>query len=859
MAGGRKLYRFLLKLYPARFREEYAAPLEQQFCDEYAETRSRRQRILFWVRAVRDLASAIPREGIRELGQDLRFATRVYRQRSLVTILALTALALSIGATTGVFSVLNALLIRSLPFREPERLVQVQMPPVNPISGRSAFYRWRDANSYLEDTATYSTAAMTLGLEQNALRVGVAETSANFFSLLGTEPILGRAFVPDEDLAGRDGVAVIGYGLWQEQFGGDPRVLGKTIPVNGTPMMVIGVAPPTFDFPGKTAVWTPTVFDFRKLSKTGVGFWETVGRLKPGLALAGARSRFEADVAQRHPESLKRAAKGPYVAMLPMLIPLREQLAGKVRQASWVLMGVVIFVLLIACANVGHLLLSRLTERRQELAIRAALGASRARLVQQLITESLLLTFLAAASGLGVAYWASRLVGSVQPAQLAAQNYTILDWRVLAFAVGLAALTGILFGVLPASLMGRMQPSADPLRLPAGGRASGANRLRIVLIALQAGLTLVLVAGSVLMGRTFLRLMETDLGFQTDHVATLNVSLAGTRYEANRIEREYYRQALDRLRAVPGVESAGAVSYLPLIDNIYGAMRYSLDPAREGPAAVINWATPDYFRTMKTGLVKGREFTAADRAGSERVMIVNDTFARELGVEHVVGKRLWDYRGKVQTTVVGVVRTERLRGPADPGRAQVYFPMEQFPPDFVTFVVRVRGNPRAYLAVCRDALRQVDPQIPVYDVKTLQQRLADNTARPRFYTTAILFFGGFALLLALIGIYGVTAYSIGQRTHEIGVRLAVGAAYGDVRLLLLRQTFLPALAGMVSGTAGALALGRSLQHLISSAPRVDVWSCVWASLVLLAAAAVAAWLATRRILEMDPTNALRAE
>lgn len=864
MALAHDVYRLLLKLYPARFREEYAAPLEQQFRDDYAEARSAGERLSFWGRAVRDLAMSLPREFGREVAHDLRFALRVYRQRSLVTFLALAALALGIGATTGVFSVLDAVLLRSLPFAEPDRLVVVEDAPVNAFDGRSAFHEWWSGHAYLDGVTAYSPHEMNVEANGAAVRGTVAETTAAFFDLLGRRPVLGRAFAPEEETPGRDGVAVIGHGFWQQRFGGDPRALGKTVRVNGTPLVIVGVAPPAFDFPQRTVVWTPTIFDTHMISKSGLPFRRTLGRMNRGLSLAAARSRFRADVARRNPDFLKRKVgmtpDGTILTTHPELLPLREELAGPLSQASFVLLGMVAFVLLVACANVGHLLLSRLSERRDELAIRAALGASRARLVQQLITESVVLTSAAAAGGLVIAYWVSRLAASVLPAQLAAQNYTVLNWRVLAFAVALAALTGIAFGVLPASLIGRAQPSADAWRSRSRGRP-GASRLRTALIVLQAALTLALVAGSALMGRTFVRLMGTDLGFRTDHVVTLNVSLAGSRYETGRTERDYYRQAVDRLRALPGVESAAAIQYLPLmpVEGFRGT-GFMASPQEKGMGtfAILNYATPGYFRTVGTAVLDGRDFDNADRAGSERVMVVNEAFARELGPGRAVGRRLWDYQGR-EVTIVGVVRTERLSGPASREMAQVYLAVDQSRPGFATLVARVRGNPASLLSMCRDAIGSVDHQVPVYDIATLDERLAKNTALPRFYTTAILFLSGFALLLALSGVYGVTNYSIGQRTHEIGLRLAVGAGHANLRLLLLRQTLLPALAGTVIGIAGAFGLGRSLQHLVSGVEPLDRWSCVLASAVLLATAAVAAWAATRRILRVDPATALRAE
>ena len=858
MADHIRYYRFLLKLYPARFREEFAAPLERQFSDEYRETYGAGLRALFWLRTLADWAVTVPAEMARELGQDVRYAVRVYRRRTLVTTLALSALALAIGATTGVFSVLNAVLFRGLPFRDPARLVEVQEVQVDEDNGRAAFYGWRNGNPYLEDAAAYAAAGnyteMNLSLDAaGSRRVNVAETSANFFSMLGTEVRFGRAFAADEDLEAKDTVAVIGYGLWQECFGGDPTVLGSTIRLNRAPVTVIGVAPPAFDYPERTAVWTPTIFHQKRLPKFIAFPGNVIGRVREELTLAQAGRMYEAEMRRLHPESLK----GPE-RHRAKLVPLRDRLAGPVRQASLVLLGAVVLVLLIACANVAQLLLSRLAERRQELMVRAALGASRARLVQQLITECSLLTLAATAAGLGVAKWAARLVSLAQPATLSIQRYTILDWRVLAFATGTALLTGLLFGVLPASLMGRMLPAGDVVDSQPGARSRGAGRMRALLVAVQAALAVVLVAGSVSMGRSFLRLMGIDLGYRTGHVVTLNVSLIGTSHEGQAAWRQYYGDALERLRAVPGVESAGATSLLPLMRGLTESARFTLDDRHVDDVGVRE-AGPDFFRSIGSALVAGREFTAADQRTSEQLVIVNEDFARALGGgADLVGRKISGYRGKAYT-VVGVVRTVRQAGPGYGIGPDVYRDMDQQPRSWATFTAKVRGDAERYLALCRDAVQAVDAQVPVYDVKTLDQRLSENLARPRLYTSAVLFLGVFALLLAVVGTYGVASYSITQRTHEIGVRIAVGASPRGLRGMLLRQSMLPVACGALAGVAGAGALGRYLQNLMTHADPTGPWTCAVAAAALAATAALAVWTATGRIVRMDPTAALRAE
>ncbi|HTQ56811.1 MAG TPA: ABC transporter permease [Bryobacteraceae bacterium] len=857
MRNPNRIYRLFLKLYPARFREEYTGPLERQFADDYRDAIASGATLPFWVRLIKDLLVSLAAEILRETAQDLCYALRVYRRRLLVTGLALTALTLGIGATTGVFSVLNAVLWRSLPFRDPDRLVELRG---GVMRSRADYYQWQSTNTYLSDAATFSSGDMNLDLGGDSVRTKVAETSAGFFRTLGVEPVFGRSFASDEDLQGHDAVAVIGYGLWQQLFAGNTAVLGKEVILNGTSMTVIGVAPPSFDYPGRTTVWMPTAFDIEKVPKSGVVFWRTLGRLKSGLPLVRANSMYRAEMPQLNPPKSNRKPPADFSRSVPELVPLRDQLAGPVRQASLVLLGIVAFVLLIACANVAHLLLSRFAERRQELAVRAALGASRARLVQQLITESTLLTLSASAAGLAIARWAAKVAAMVQPAPLETQGYTVLDGRVLAFALAVAALTGILFGVLPAIVMGRTQPSADPLRSHGGAQGAGVNRVRFTLIAMQSALTLMLVAGSFLMGRAFLKLLNTDLGFHTDQVVTLNVSLSGTRYDANHTQAEYYRQALERLRAIPGVQSAAAAQFLPLVENSYMGQQFTLDSTHKVPVTLTLPVSAGYFQTMRTRILDGREFTVADRAGSDAVMIVNQAFARQLGMgERIVGRKISGWRGDKQYTIVGVVADERLSGPSWEPHQAAFFPIDQWTPGFVTFVARVRGRAESYLAACRDTLRQLDPHIPVYDLRTFDQRLSDNLKQPRFYTIAVLFFAGFALLLALIGIYGMAAYSVTRRRHEIGVRMAVGANFAQVRFMLLRETLLPLMVGIAAGVAAAIAVANSLKALIYRAPALDGATCGGAAFLLSLAAVVAVWSATRRILKLDPIRTLRVE
>jgi len=565
---------------------------------------------------------------------------------------------------------------------------------------------------------------------------------------------------------------------------------------------------------------------------------------------------FEADAEHLSPGALKRDFENR-----PLLIPLHDQLARNVRQASLVLMAAVGFVLLIACANVANLLLTRTTERRGELVIRAALGASRARLVQQLLSESVLLSFIAVLAGFPVAYWAAGLATLVQPAELAAQLYTILDWRVLGFAIGIALATGLLFGVVPAWMVRHLQPSGDLVRMQGSGQRN--SKLGGLLIATQVALTMVLLAGSVTMARSFLHLLGTDIGFRADHLVTVSVSLSGTREASESRQQQYYRDALDRLRAVPGVESAAAVDFLPLNASSFMGASLFTDTGRETSMVVIGKVTADYFQTMSTQVVYGREFLPADAKEAnetEKVAILTEGTARQVAEgSAVIGRKITLRGSKEAFTIVGVVRPVRHQGPEKPGTEEVFFPFDRYSSNFATFIARVRGNAGDSLAVCRDAVQSVDREIPVFGVKTYQQRLDETLAVPRFRTTVFLFFGGFALLLAIAGIYGVSSYSITQRRREIGVRIAIGASAQGVRAMILRQALWPIGAGMLIGFGGAAWQGQLLEHLLPAAPPVDMAASAAAAMMLALVALIAIWTATGSVLELNPIEVLKSE
>jgi predicted permease len=838
-----KLYRWLLNLYPARFREEYAGPLEQQFRDDYRESDNR---VKLWLSALRDLAWSIPVELARELRQDLSHSLRVHARRPFVMIFTIAILALAIGGATGVFSVVNAVLLKSLPFRDPDRLVVLSDFDVHG-STSAEFHHWRTSSAYLDDAVQAYTAEVNVGGVSVPTRIVVAQTSFNFFSALGAEPMVGRAFAPSEDLPGNDGVGVISHALWQQLFAGDPRVLGSTLTLNGTSVTIIGVAPPGFDYPHKSSVWTPTAFDLARFPSQGAA-WSPFGRLKNGLSFVQARQMFDAEAS--------RIKREPWMVDFPppKMIPLRAQLADNIREASLTLMIAVGFILLIACANVANLLLTRTSERRGELVIRAALGASRSRLVQQLMSESVLLSSIAAVAGLAVAFWAAKIATHAQPAELASQQYTILDGRVLAFAIGVAILTGLLFGVVPALLVRHLQPSGDLVRARFSGHRTA--RMRGVLIAMQVALTMILLAGSVTMGRSFLRILGAGMGFDASHLVTVNVSLAGTNHRSQARKAAYYHDALDRLRAVAGVESASAAYNLP-VDNMFGVGTITMESGRESSPLLNNRVTPDYCRTMGVPLIFGREFTASDTG---RVAILSEGAARQVADgPSAIGRKITPLGEKEPYTIVGVVRATRFVSPDSEVREQYSLPVFQNVPDYATFVIRVGGDASDSLAACRDAVQSIDRDVPVFNTKTLQQRVDESVSGVRFRTTIFAFFGGFALLLAVAGIYGVSSYSITQRRREIGVRIAIGASAQGVRGMILRQALWPIAVGLLIGVGGAVWQGRLLEHLLSSAPPLDMAACTASAALLAAVAIVAIWIATSRVLELNPIEVLKSE
>jgi putative ABC transport system permease protein len=787
----------------------------------------------------------------REVFQDLKYTLRLWASRSWHAGLAIAALAIGIGANTGVFSVVDALLLRSLPFHEPDRLALLHQF-IPPHDSAKAFHEWRRQSAYLADTALFEEIDVNLGGAGVASRAHVAQASWNFFSVLGTQPVLGRGFAPEDEvdgtgwgLPGRNAMAVIGYGLWQELFGGDAKALGTTVRIDGIPLTVIGVAPRGFDYPGRAVLWKPAAFG------GGNNGWGTVARLKPGIAWPQARAAFAVEA-----ERLSPKQEGNDDRLRPRMMSLRDGLAGPVKNASLLFMGAVLLVLLIACTNVANLLLARTADRATELSIRSALGASRARITRQLLTECVLLSSVATLVGLLVGYWTTLVAAQVEPAPLGAQGYSILNGRVLGFTLMVSVVTAVVFGVFPAVYAGRMHGFGAR----GGSRTRGWRLVRESLVGAQVMLTMILLAGSVSVGRAIVHLMRIDRGYDVKGVVTVNVSLDGTTHRLNKGQLPYFEEVLARIRSLPGVRAASATEFLPLYASGFVGGPFGLDGR---PAKLNSTMVPvlsGYFETMGGRILYGREFTDAEVRAGAKVAIVNERFAAGFGApEDAVGHQLTS-EGDKPWRIVGVVKgMEYETDPTLANSNQVFIPSDTPGSFFSTFVARVDGRAEDHLAAMRDTIQSVDPQVPVFGVKTMEQRLDEIFAAPKFYRTAVWIFAGFALLLAVIGIYGIVSYGVVQRSQEMGVRMALGTTPARLRSTLLRESLLMVAAGAIPGIAGARLTGRFLEALVDGAKPIDWVASAGLVGFLALVASVGIWAATRRIAKMDIMEILRAD
>lgn len=781
--------------------------------------------------------------------QDLRYALKLWASRPWQTGFAIVALAIGIGANTGVFSVVNALLLRSLPFHEPDRLALVH-EFIPPHDTARQFHEWALQSKYLADAALFEEFDVNLGGIPVVSRAHVAQTSWNFFSVLGTQLVLGRGLASEDEvdaagwgLPGRNGAAVISYGLWQQLFGADPKALGATIRLDGNPLTVVGVAPPGFDFPRGAVLWKPAAFS------PGNNGWATVARLRPAVSWSQARAAFALGAKLQSP---KQEGQDD---LHPSITSLQDALAGSAKNASLMFMGAVVLVLLIACTNVANILTARTADRISEFSIRSALGASSGRLARQLFTEGLLLSFVATLVGLMIAYWTTSLAAKVEPPTVASQSYSVLDARVLAFTAVVSILTALMFTILPSLYLIR----GPALGIRGRNRPHGSRLVREILVATQVTLTIILIAGSVSLGRAFIDLMNIDRGYDVKQVVTVSVSLDGTTHQLDKRQIPYFEQVLDRVRSLPGIRAASATEFLPLYASAFVGGPFGLDGRPAARSSTMIPVMGEYFRTMGTSILYGREFTDAEVHSGARVAVVNQRFAAGFGAsQHALGHQLTNDSDSWR--IVGVVKgMEYETDPTTAHGNEVFIPSTDPGSFFSTFVVRVDGRAEKRVAEVRDVIQSVDPQVPVFSAKTMEQRLDEVFAGANFYRTAVSFFAAFALLLAVMGIYGIVSYAVVQRTQEMGIRLALGTTSNRLRGMLVRQGLLLVLASAIPGIAGAELSGRFLETLIDGAKPIGLTTSAGLIFLFALVAATSIWSASRRIARFDITAILRSE
>jgi predicted permease len=820
---------------------------------------------------IRDLIHEIRGGGwLEDVGQDLRYGARTLWKNPGFTLIAVLTLSLGVGANTAIFTVVNAALLRGLPYRAPERLVHLFETTPQKAYGQREFsypdYQDYQRSRAFEGLAAYTGGGGILTGRGEPQRVFAPAASANFFSVLGVEPLLGRTFRAGEDSPGAERVTVLTYGMWRRTFGGDPSVIGQALTINNTQYTVVGVLPASFQFALRQAdLWLPYQPTPNQLSRRFMHGTNLIGRLSPGVSLEQAHAETGA-IARRIAEEYKESHAGVRL----LLTPLQEQVTGSVKPALLALMAAVGFVLLMVCANVASLLLGRSLARQKEIALRAALGAPRGRIIRQLLTEAALLSSLGGLGGLLVAWLGlGALVSALPQNQRSAMPFfeTLrLDPGILLFALALALLTGLVFGLAPA-----LQASRLDLRgaLKEGGRASGGaarRRLRNTLVVAEIALAVVLLIGAGLMMKSLLRLTQVNLGFDPTNVLTMTVVLPQAKYaETNRIIA-YYQQLQERLAALPGVTGAGAVSQLPLQPG--NTTRFIVEgepapPPDQETEANIRVASAGYFPALGIPLAQGRNFAESDKAESPQVVIINQSLAEKLfGGRSPVGRRLLFPAFPNQAVeIVGVVGDVRTTGLDQAARPVLYYPFTQNAGIGMNLVARAKTDASAIANAVRNECRALEPDVAIFNVQTMETMIAQTPAafmrRLPAWLTGI--FAGIALLLAAFGIYGVVSYSVSQQTREIGVRMAMGAQVADILKLVLRQGLMLAGAGVVLGTAAALALTRWLDSLLYEVSARDPLTFALVVGALTLVALLACYIPARRATKVDPMVALRIE
>jgi putative ABC transport system permease protein len=817
--------------------------------------------------------------------QDLRYGARMLLKTPALTFIVILALALGIGANTAIFSVLNAVVLRPLPYDHAEQLLFLneRSPVLDEMSiSYPNFTDWRNQNHVFEKIGVYNRNSYNLTGYGEAERILAGQVSADLFSALRVNAAIGRVFTNDEDKPGGQPVVVLSNALWQRRFGGQISILNQQLTLNGKSYTVIGVMPPDYAFPSRVDMWVPV----GQLS--GDPNWQqrgnhpglyAVARLKPGITQAQAQADMNTiatNLNQQYPNS--NANDGVRIRTM------MEVLVGEaVEQTLWILFGAVAFVLLIACANIANLLLARATARRKEMAIRAAMGAGRWRIARQLLTESLLLAVVGGGIGLAIAQLVIRMILFASPTAIPRSREITVDWRVLAFTLAVSVVTGILFGLVPAIQAGEVDVHET---LKEAGRGTSARHwLRSSLVIVEVATTMVLLIGAGLMIRSFYRLENVNPGFSYQQLTSFTVSLPQKKYVSEDQRAQFYNQLLQDIRTLPGVQSVAAASGLPLGNNGWQTS-FIVDgrpapPPGDKPLMEACTVTPDYFRAMNIPLLRGRYFTDHDDrsfiAGRDlskmnegdrlingsNVIIIDEEFARRYWPnEEAVGKRIrFGSDSKAPALeVVGVVGRVKMESlDADSNRVQGYFAFSQLPFTGMTVIVKGNGDPNQLIASARNQVKALDPDQPIYNIRTMDEIRGESVAPQRLNLMLLSIFAGIAFVLAVVGIYGVMSYAVTQRTHEIGIRMAIGAQPSDVFRMILGQGMLLTVAGLIAGLIGAFALTRLMSTMLFGVKPTDPATFAGVALLLTAVALVACYIPGRRATKVDPVNSLRYE
>jgi putative ABC transport system permease protein len=798
----------------------------------------------------------IERKGGMQMGsfiQDLRFGARMLLKQPGFTLLAVLTLALGIGANTAMFSVVNAVLLRPLPFPEAERLMLVEAKGPDNFAAPDFRDLATQNRSFSHLGAYFGNATFNLAGGREPERVNGARISAGLLPTLGVQPLYGRNLTAEEDIDGGEKVVLLGHKLWQKQFGADPGVVGRAIRLDEQSYTVIGVLPPGLNFPPDKELFTPLALSARALTNYQGFFLTLIARLKPDVT----RAQADAELAT----IIKPGERGPRFASVRAL-GLQEAMVGDVRTMMLVLMGAVGFVALIACANLANLLLTAATQRQKEIAVRLSLGANRGRVVRQFLTESLLLAASGGLVGLLIAYWGIAFVNALLPSTIPRIGQIGVDGRVLGFTFALAVTSGLLFGTLPAL---RASQTALIEALKAGGRGLGfsSNRLRASLVVSQVALSVVLLMGAGLLIKSFARLQQTSLGFRPERLLTARVTLPFSNYSTPQQRQSFADRLLEKLRSQPGMQEAALTSFLPFAS---GNQSFALflpgdEKPRGGGGPNFRTVSPDYFRVMGIPLLKGREFSDADHEGTPLVTVINETMARRYWPNaDPIGQRIKETSNDgVWREIIGVVGSIRHKARGEEPRPEMFVPWSQRPDLTLNLAVRTQTEPASFAAALRRAVTDIDANLPIFEVRTMEERLFESVAQPRFRTALLGAFAALALVMAMVGLYAVMAVSVAQRTHELGIRVALGARRRDVIGLVVGQGVKLVGMGIAIGLVGAWALTRVLTTLLYEVKPTDPLTFLAAPVLLIVVAILACWAPARRAAGVDPLTALRYE